>query len=175
MRSLALLAAGLFTGSLLVGCGPVATNTTAVDTKGERKDEKKPRDEDAILGTWELIKYDFDADTPPRSQFEMAMRLTFKKEGRVVMFGREPSDKEAKEEELDYKLDPAATPKTLDVTGDGKSVPSLYELEADKLTICSQQYAPKGEMLTRPDAIKADANKGVIVLTLKRRKDKKDN
>jgi uncharacterized protein (TIGR03067 family) len=99
MRLLALLAAGLF--------------ASAVIAADDKKDEKKTKDEEAILGTWRVEKFESGTGKDPSAE-DLAKgagkaRLTFQKGGALVVVI--PGEAEKKGE---YKLDPAAIPKAID-------------------------------------------------------------
>lgn len=145
MRLLALLAVGLLAGSLLA-------------------DDKKPKDEEAILGKWQMEKIDTGSpnDKPPPAEALAKMSMTFKKDGKMVMVVANGS-----EIETEYKLDTTAKLKTIDLTDGGAKTtsPGVYELDGDKLTICLNQAKT-----TRPSEIKADG-KFVLLFVLKRVKD----
>lgn len=150
MRLLALLAAVLFAGSLM-----------AEDKK------EKPKDEEAIVGTWKVEKYDVGKEDKERTDRATKGTPTFTKDGKLTMTDG------GNTREMEYKLDPKAKPKGLDMTGYGHTVPALYELDGDTLTICTQTGVNEGEKFVRPEAIKADIKKDIAVMTLKRVKDEK--
>ena len=151
MRLLALLAAGLFAGTLI-----------AADDK---KDDKKGKDEEAIVGTWKVEKFDAGVPGGPTAEELAKVRMTFKKDGKLAVL-----DPEGKEKEVGFKLDSAAKPKTIDIASGEKDhdAVGLYALESDTLTLA---MGPSGSA-TRPTELKADG-KGIIVLTLKRVKEEK--
>ena len=69
-----------------------------------------------------------------------------------------------------YKLDPAAKPKTLDITGvegpnAGRKIQGIYELENDTLRIC---YGLAGS--ARPTEFKSPPGKRTFLVTYKRKK-----
>lgn len=152
MRLLALLAAGLFAGSLI-----------AADDK---KDDKKGKDEEAIIGSWKIDALDLGVKDGPSADALKDVRMVFKKEGKLGLVG---PDGKAKDQE--YKLDPAAKMKAIDIVADGKTVPGLYELDGDTLKLCIF-FGPTTDKVARPTEFKADG-KGVAVLTLKRVKEEK--
>lgn len=153
MRLLALLTAALFVVGLLSGCGQPPASARA--------------DADAIVGEWKVEKFDAGTDAPPvpAGQFEK-FRLVFKKDGKMSM-----TDPNGKVSDGEYKLDPAATMKALDMTLEGKTIPGLYQLEGTTLTLCALPSGTPEAKLARPTEFKANGD-GVFVLTLKRVKDK---
>jgi uncharacterized protein (TIGR03067 family) len=150
MRLLALLAAGLFAGTLM-----------AADDKKD-----KPKDEEAILGVWKVEKVDTGGADIRGADMVGKLRMAFKKGGKVAMPGPD-----GKENEADVKLDSTATPKTIDVTTgeEGKFTVGLYSLDGDTLTLAMAQSGSK----TRPTELKADAKTGTVVMTMKRVKEEK--
>jgi uncharacterized protein (TIGR03067 family) len=164
MRLLALMAVGLLAGSLLIGCGP-APAMTSPDT-GDKKDDKKVKDEEAILGKWQMEKVDNGSpdDKPPPAETLAKMSMTFKKGGKMVTVVAD-----GREIEGEYTLDTTAKLKTIDLTdsdsGAKTASPGVYELDGDKLTICVNPAKT-----TRPSEFKADG-KFVLLFVLKRVKD----
>jgi len=154
MRLLALLAAGLFAGAVMAD---------------DKKDEKKVKDEEAILGTWKFVKFDDGSDREPQAEMVAMVAkfyFAFKKDGKMAV--PDPSKKDT-EKEGTFKLDPAAKTKAIDILVKGdKDTLGVYELDGDTLKLCT---APSGKM-TRPTEFKADG-KGTYVITLKRVKDEK--
>jgi uncharacterized protein (TIGR03067 family) len=146
MRLLALLAAGLLAGTALAAPVP--------------KEKEKVKDEDGVLGVWAVDTFDYgEIGGPPQAE-AAKMRMTFKKEGKLVLaLGGEPQD-------ASYKLDPTAKPKGIDLSSPALGI---YELDGDTLKLCLSQ----GPSQARPTEFKADGKRGVLVITLKRVKDEK--
>ena len=157
MRLLVLLAAGVLVGSVM-----------AEDRKAPAKDEKKVKDEEAILGTWKVEKVDTGTTNGPKAEEFEKKRYIFQKGGRVTAIS--PSGEVGAGE---YKLDPSASPKTLDLiqTDPKDGTLCLYELDGDTLNLCYTF----GDESSRPREFKADGKK-VRVMTFTRVKDepKKD-
>lgn len=152
MRLLALLAAGLFAGAMIAD---------------DKKDDKKVKDEEAILGTWKVEGIDSGTSEKLPADYFEKVRLNFRKDGKLTAAGTDGKDKNQT-----FKLDPAAKPKTIDIiTEDGQEVPGLYELDGDTLKHCIS-LVPKDQKFPRPTEFKADG-KGVVVMTLKRVKEEK--
>lgn len=129
-----------------------------------READAKKTDKDNIQGTWrvESVKMngqdkDGKGELLKKSTFEIAA------DKMLVKFneGNKPST---------YTLDPAAKPKTIDITpqgeGDGKgeTVPGIYKLEGDTLTIC----LPCGAQMERPTEFVSKEGSNTLLILLKR-------
>lgn len=156
MRLLGLLAAGLLTAGLL-----------AADDK---KDEKKVKDAEAIIGTWRGEKVEMgDEQADKTFMTDFKLTVTFDKEGKVVrlttradgtpLLGKADDAKPA-----GFKLDPTKTPKTIDVeSGTTGALAGIYELDGDTLKVC----LAKTVGTDRPTEFKGDKDKH-LMMTLKR-------
>jgi uncharacterized protein (TIGR03067 family) len=142
MRLLALLAAGLLAG-------------------GSIADDKKPKDEEAILGTWRIEKIDDGKEGAQPAKKEGMRSMTFAKEGKlsVTMGGGD-------EHQGKYELDSTAKPKRIDMSSKEGTTLALYELDGDTLSLA---VCAEGQT-ARPTAFKADGE-STAVWTLKRVKD----
>ena len=118
---------------------------------------KPPKDEDAIQGTWQADKVDFGgAPLPPIDLTQL--KFTFKA-GKLTMPNAQDGE---------YKLDPAAKVKEIDLILSGRTSPGIYELVGDTLILC----VAEGNNAVRPTEMKADG-KRVAVVTFKRVKGEK--
>ena len=124
----------------------------------------KVKDEESIVGTWQVEKFDFGADAAPVPTDFTQMKLAFSAEGKLtITMGDKPQKESA------YKLDPAAKIKAIDITGEqGRTASGIYELDGDTLKIC----VPERSGTVRPTEMKPDG-KQVAVVTLKRIKEEK--
>lgn len=146
MRVLALFAVGLF-----------ATELSAAPVP---KDDKKVKDEEAIVGTWEVESFDAGGEKLPDTD----VRLRFGEKGKFDMLGEYPNRREGT-----FKLDPTAKLKTIDIKAGEAKILGLYELDGDTLKWC---YAWQ-EGVARPEEMKANGKAGIVLVTLKRVKDEK--
>lgn len=127
------------------------------------KEKDKPKDEDAIQGTWQLEKFE-GLDMPPPPDLIGNLRFVFKAGKLDVTVAGISRDKQG-----DYKIDPTTKPKSIDLVERGERVsPGIYELDGDTLKICLAE----GPMAVRPTEFKGDG-KRVAVVTFKRVKDDK--
>jgi uncharacterized protein (TIGR03067 family) len=147
MRTLALLAAVV--PALLVAA-PVP------------KEKEKAKDEDAILGTWAVDKFDFGGGNPPPQVLNL--QFVFGEKGKFTMVNG-PKERP----EGTFKLDPAAKVKTMDISLDGQNMQAIYELDGDTMKVC----IPDKPNAARPEAFVANAKDRIAVVTFKRVKDEK--
>ena len=123
----------------------------------------KVKDEDAIVGTWQVEKFDFGPGTPVQQIDFTKMKVAFEAEGKMsVTMG------DLQQKERTYKLDPAAKVKAIDISSVGRTAPGIYELNGDSLKICIAE----GADAVRPTVMKPDGRR-IAVRTLKRVKEEK--
>jgi RNA polymerase sigma factor (sigma-70 family) len=125
--------------------------------------DAKKTDKDNIQGTWKVESVTMngqDKDGKGKLLEKSTFEITADK--MLVKFneGNKPST---------YTLDPAAKPKMIDITpgeGDGKgeTVPGIYRLEGDTLTICF----PCGAQMERPTEFVSKEGSDTMLLVLKR-------
>lgn len=129
----------------------------------EKKPPTAPQEFQRLQGTWKIESWEEGgqavaaADLKKRELFFGGNVFVFRREGKVHQAGL-------------AKLDPAAAPRTIDLNvreGEpkGESLPGIYSLDGDTLTLCVQ---PKGE--ERPDGFKPEAKSGAILITAKKPK-----
>jgi len=122
---------------------------------------EKSADAKNIQGTWLPVKAELRG--APMKE-EVLKMITLKLDSANYEVTAENVDKGT------YRLDPAAKPKTIDITGTegpnvGKTIPAIYELNGDTLRIC---YALGGG--PRPTEFKSPAGTQVFLVTYKRKK-----
>jgi uncharacterized protein (TIGR03067 family) len=148
MRLLSLLATCLFAGSLLAA-------------------DKKPLDDDAIIGKWNVVKIEYGKKVEPTAEevAKLEMAFTFSKDGKAVQSSAADAGKPAKK--ADFDLDPSRTPKTFVLTQTDATMFGIYELDGDTLKLCVASGKP-----TLPTELKA-VEGAATLMTLKREKVKK--
>jgi uncharacterized protein (TIGR03067 family) len=147
MRILALLAAGLFAGSLPA-------------------DNKKPKDEEAIVGDWKVEKMEYGQEREPTAEevAKLDMVYTFGKDGKAI---QSSATKEGKtDQKANFKLDSSGKPKTIVLRQDNAIMIGIYELDGDTLKMCVASGKP-----ALPTELKAVKGKAML-MTLKRVKEK---
>jgi uncharacterized protein (TIGR03067 family) len=147
MRMLALLA-GLFGGSLLA-------------------DDKKPKDEDAIVGEWKVEKMEYGKEREPTAEevAKLEMVFTFGKDGKAI---ESSVTKEGKtDQKAEFKIDPSRKPKTIVLTQGNARMFAIYELDGDTLKMCVASGKP-----VLPTELKA-VEGAAMMMTLKRVKEEK--
>jgi uncharacterized protein (TIGR03067 family) len=119
------------------------------------------KDAKAIQGTWLPVKAELGGVTM-KDDFLKSIVLNL--DGAKYEVTAESVDKGT------YTIDPAAKPKTLDITGTegpnvGKKIPAIYELEGDTLRVC---YGLRGS--PRPTEFKSLTGTQTFLVTYKRKK-----
>ena len=123
----------------------------------------KPKDVEAIQGTWQVETFDFDPGVPKLPFDVTQMKFTFKADGKMTMTMGDMPPKES-----EYKLLPAAKVKEIDMTESGRVARGIYEVDGDTLKMC----VADGVNAVRPIEMKP-VGMGVVLVTLKRVKDVK--
>lgn len=153
MRSLAVVAFASVLSAVLAAPVP------------KEKEKVKPKDEEAILGTWRTKSLDVgDGVAPAPAEFQKIgyvfgekNAMTMVRSGKALIEGT-------------FKIDPAAKLKTLDlIRKDGSVSQCLYELEGDTMKLCLTQKPGAA----RPAEMKGDAKTVTIVFVMERDKDEK--
>ncbi len=129
----------------------------------------KPKDEDAIVGIWQVLVIDLAPGVPIPPIDYTQTRFEFKAGGKFKISGKKVIPKgEMPAFEGEYKLDPTAKAKAIDTTHRGHVSPGIYELDGDSLKICLDE----GDNAVRPTEMKPEGKWGAVV-TLKRIKEEK--
>jgi uncharacterized protein (TIGR03067 family) len=103
-----------------------------------------------LQGKWQMVGLEVNGEKVPAERFQ-ASRLEIKDNRYVVNTGRSVH-------ETTIKLDPAKSPKAIDMTfedGDNKgdTAQGIYKLDGDTLTICRPRLPPHerpSEFVTKP-------------------------
>jgi RNA polymerase sigma factor (sigma-70 family) len=127
--------------------------------------DAKKTDKDNIQGTWKVESVTMNGQDPKGDEGERVKKSTYEitADKMLVKFNDEsrPST---------YTLDPAAKPKMIDITyqgeggGKGETMPAIYKLEGDTLTIC----CPCARQTERPTEFVSKEGSDTILLVLKR-------
>jgi RND family efflux transporter MFP subunit len=73
--------------------------------------------------------------------------------------------------DTEYRIDPMANPKTIDIVDREHTIPNalgIYSIEGDQLKICLSRYVPALQASQRPGRFAADANSNQVLLVLER-------
>ena len=117
------------------------------------KEKPKSKDIEAIQGTWAIVEV--DGRVQPTDATPIRFTL---KDGKFKVSSGDQDKKNG-----EYKLDPEASPKSIDLIGEVHVSPGIYELDGDKLKVCIAE----GTGAIRPTEMKADG-KRIAVMTFKR-------
>jgi uncharacterized protein (TIGR03067 family) len=145
----------LFCWSMLV-CVSAAPMAVGDDDAGDRDDAKR------VQGTWKPVTAEF-AGKPFPEEVRKAMTLVLTDGKYTVTIGEQ-------KDEGTWKLDPAKTPRALDITGtkgpnQGKTFLCIYELTGDTLRVC---YDLSGK--ERPTEFKTREGTQLFLVEYKRQK-----
>jgi RNA polymerase sigma-70 factor (ECF subfamily) len=129
---------------------------SAAVTGGEVK-----ADREVMQGQWVIASFIFNGEERPRDTFK-DLGLEIKGDKYLIKQGGETALRT-------FRLDPAKTPKAMDITYDdgpnkGKTNHAIYILEGDVLTICRHQLPEKD----RPQEFTAKAGSGRSLIKWKR-------
>jgi len=118
---------------------------------------EKGKDGDA---SWaKILGYDFGEENP--ATFD---RLHFKENELTIK-----NFKDATGTEWDYRIDPTAAPKTIDLLKNGGVTGlGVYEIDGDRLTICLAKYLPSLKTNQRPKRLAVGPDSGDVLLVLQR-------
>jgi uncharacterized protein (TIGR03067 family) len=108
-----------------------------------------------LEGNWVVEKY-IEGGMPVEKRSGMHMSLA---DGKIVM-------QEEKGPAIGFKADPKASPSTLDLLAGTQTVPGIYKVEGDTMTICF----PKGGKGERPTKFESPKDTEIVLMVLKRDK-----
>lgn len=128
------------------------------------KATKELTEKDSLIGVWVAKSVERDGKSAP-AEVVKSMRLTFQKD-KVLIRGNFNSDRE---DEVPYKIDPKATPKTWDFAPPGETKPILpiYEIKGDELKVCLRHANSPGG---RPTEFTTKPQSGQILMVFQKQK-----
>jgi RNA polymerase sigma factor (sigma-70 family) len=170
MRLNKLLAVLLVVVALGLGGGTLGVWLRAREPAAEKKADKPRTDREQIQGTWKVVSGKFNGQDPPDEEARRIKAATweFTADKIIVKTGGEAR-------ESTYKLDPTAKPRQIDVAYPGKgaekgeTIPAIYSLEGDTLTICGPLPGSK----ERPTELASEPGGRTMLMVLKRVKPEK--
>ncbi|GAB5440606.1 MAG: hypothetical protein Fues2KO_09550 [Fuerstiella sp.] len=126
------------------------------DPGGEVRKEQTAADYKNVQGTWRVILAEDSGRTGPQDTLRDIRVVITRNAFNMEVAGRT--------NESTYKLDPTTTPRSIDLTSEGRTTPGIYDLQGDTLRICMSEDTDQ-----RPTAFDSQPNSiNDVVLTLKR-------
>jgi RNA polymerase sigma factor (sigma-70 family) len=156
-------ALGLAVGALLVGLlllwrkRPPAEPDRAVQPATTRA-QPPANDRQRLQGTWRVVRMELSGFPPMVGRQAQDIKLLFQGDQCFMITpqgGRGPA--------MPFVLDPARQTKGIDLTKQGKPTPGIYQLEGDRLTICTNE-----EGADRPGAFAVAARDKRLLIVCER-------
>jgi RNA polymerase sigma factor (sigma-70 family) len=122
--------------------------------------EEAPKDEEKIVGTWAFLSMEKGGQKEQEENVKEA-QLIFASDGKLTA-------KVPKGEKVGtYKLEPAKKPKAITITTEtGATIPGIYKLEGDTLTVCLAEEQAKDP----PTEFASREGTKIVLIVLKREK-----
>jgi uncharacterized protein (TIGR03067 family) len=114
---------------------------------------KEKTEQGKIEGNWIVEKY---VQGGKENEKRKGMHFKFA-DGKVMVQEEEASD-------IRYAADPKKTPATLDLISAAGTIPGIYKIEGETLTICFSKSDKEG----RPTKFESPDESPIVVMTLKR-------
>jgi uncharacterized protein (TIGR03067 family) len=115
-----------------------------------------------LQGTWQVIALTDEMGPAPTKELK---EWTFQFNGDKVTNSQ---SKDLKGRPVDYTLDPAKSPKAIDMNDGGLVIEGIYKVDGDALTLCLVTGSRNGKTAPRPPEFKADKEKKYSLFVLKR-------
>jgi uncharacterized protein (TIGR03067 family) len=153
---------------LTCGLGALKLSVLAVqqsDAKAKDKEGQKPKtDKDKLQGAWLLVSAIVEGEDRAKAVKKEAQKNIFKGDEFTIVRADQPGNRV----KIQYKLDAGKNPKTIDIIpgagpDKGKTVPAIYKLEDDTLSICEGEVGKD-----RPTEFASTAANRWILLVFKR-------
>lgn len=149
-------------GNTMTRLVSLLTLTLGLGGFGDRLVEAADNPEEALQGVWVAQSMEADGKAAPADVVKQ-MRFTFRQD-KLLIRGNFSDDRE---EECSYKLDPARSPRHLDILPprEEKPVLAIYELQGDQLKVCLRH---NGAAAGRPRDFQSLPNSQVVLIVFKR-------
>jgi uncharacterized protein (TIGR03067 family) len=136
----------------IIGLLVVGTLTVIGVSRGD--DTKRQNDQQAVQGTWKIIKgYEGGVEMPAKERD--GIKLTFKGKKLVV-------SENGRDEEAEFELDASTSPRSINVQPPNeKKVFGIYEFDGDNLKLCfAREGGPRPTKFESPK----DSKIGFVIL-----------
>jgi uncharacterized protein (TIGR03067 family) len=145
----------------------IALPLLLIGADGPRESEAVKKEWERLNGTWQLVSEESDGKTTPEDRVK-GRRYGFNNGWQTVFH----DDRKVPEANM-IKIDPSASPASMDITHPGGQIKAIYELDGDTLKICmANRPAPRRDALPtsrpRPKKFTGKAGSGQTLRLFKR-------